>query len=49
MSKHRVMHIGDAYVIQRYYRGKWADLGEAPTLDKAKKLLKDFEELDKIL
>lgn len=48
MPKRRVMHIGDVYVIQEYYRGEWADMGEVPTLEQAKNLLKELKKLDKI-
>ena len=48
MPKRRVMHLGDAYVIQECYRGEWADMGEVPTLDQAKNLLKELKKLDKV-
>lgn len=49
MTKRRVMHVGDSYVIQEYYRGEWADMGEVPTIEQAKALLKDLKKLDKEL
>lgn len=48
MGRKRIMHFGQTYTIQEYDQGEWKDLGELPTLDQAKKLLKELRKLDKI-
>lgn len=48
MTKRRVMHLGETYVIQEYADGVWTNVGELPTLAQAKKLLEDLRKLDTI-
>lgn len=45
MTRHRVMHLGETYTIEEYSNGEWVKVGELPTLNQAKELLKDIRKI----
>lgn len=48
MGKRRIMHFGDVYEIQEFDGDEWVTVGELPTLERAKQLLKDLKKIDTV-